>query len=80
MLNRQAISKIRKELEGLDNWPMSSSYPQDSGEREFKEIMRTFRTETTSDGKYKGWNGITEQEHPLFITLLLISFQVFKQM
>ena len=55
MLNRQAISKIRKELEGLDNWPMSSSYPQDSGEREFKEIMRTFRTETTSDGKYKGW-------------------------
>ena len=41
MLNRQTISKIRKEMNGLNNWPMSSSYPQDSGQREFQEMMKS---------------------------------------
>ena len=38
------MSKLRNEMKGLDNWPMSSSYPQESGEREFKEVMRSLQT------------------------------------
>ena len=49
MLNRQTISKIRQEMKGLNNWPMSSSYPQDSGQREFKEMLRSIKTREEED-------------------------------
>ena len=49
MLNRQTISKLRREMTGLNDWPMSSSYPQDSGQREFKEILRSIKTREEQD-------------------------------
>ena len=57
MLNRQTLSKIRCEMKGLDSWPMSSSYPQESGEREFKELMRSLKTRAKEEkevGHHKG--------------------------
>ena len=62
MLNRQAISKIRKEVNGLNNWPMSSSYPQDSEQREFREMMKSIKKRdeqvnmTVKVTSEKNWN------------------------
>ena len=39
MPSRLAIQKLRRHLHGLENYPMSSSYPQESGETEFREMV-----------------------------------------
>ena len=43
MPSRQALQKLRRQLNGLENWPMSSSYPQDPGEEEVKAMAKTLR-------------------------------------
>ena len=40
MLPQRAVHKLGRHVQGLDNWPMVASYPQDCGEREFRQLVR----------------------------------------
>ena len=49
MPSRQALQKLRRHLNGLENWPMSSSYPQESGEEEARVMAKTIRENLQSE-------------------------------
>ena len=42
MLPQRAVQKLGRHFHGLDNY-MVASYPQQSGEREFREIVRDLK-------------------------------------
>ena len=50
MPSRLAIQKLRRHLHGLDTDCMSSSYPQETGETEFREMLAAVR-KSQSEGK-----------------------------
>ena len=49
MSTRLALQKLRRHLNGLEDYPMSSSYPQDSGEMEFRKMAKDIRTKIDSN-------------------------------
>ena len=76
MPSRKALQKLRRHLNGLENWPMSSSYPQESGEEEarvmakkIRENLQSERVETTvSLQKDSSWcHSILRKLHQLVI-------------
>ena len=48
MPTRQEVAKLGRHLKGLEKYPMSASYPQESGDFEFKKMK--FRIYFTFDG------------------------------
>ena len=51
MLPQRAVHKLGRHLNGLDNWPMSASYPQESGEIEFKQLLRSMEDKNKAEDK-----------------------------
>ena len=51
MLPQRAVHKLGRHLTGLDNWPMVASYPQESGEREFRQLVRIMEEKQAEEKK-----------------------------
>ena len=49
MPSRQPLQKLRRHLNGLENWPMSSSYPQETGQEEARVMAKAIREKLQSD-------------------------------
>lgn len=45
MPTRQEVARLGRNLRGLEKYPMSASYPQESGDLEFKKILQVLRPE-----------------------------------
>ena len=43
MSTSQSLQKVRRHLNGFEKWPMNSSYPQESGEQELREIAKAIK-------------------------------------
>ena len=43
------MARFGKNLNELESWPMSSSYPQGTGEKEFREISKEIRNKMESE-------------------------------
>ena len=54
MPTRLTLQKFGNSFNGLEDYPMSSSYPQDAGEKEFREMAQEFKLElNTKELEYK---------------------------
>ena len=49
MSTSQSLQKVRRHLNGFDKWPMTSSYPQETGEQELREIAKAIKEKKDSE-------------------------------
>ena len=45
MPTRQEVAKLGRHLRGLEKYPMSASYPQETGDFEFKKMLQIMRSD-----------------------------------
>ena len=49
MSTSQSLQKVRRHLNGFNKWPMTSSYPQETGEQELREIAKAINDKKDSE-------------------------------
>ena len=45
MPTRQEVAKLGRHLRGLEKYPMSASYPQETGDFEFKKMLQIIKSD-----------------------------------
>ena len=51
MADRKAKAELGKHFNGLESWPMSLSYPQSAGEKEFRDLAKEIKDTMESENK-----------------------------